>query len=133
MPYAPLPPDGPVGDLILYPVDRLRAVGQQIISDAQEGLNRHNAAWASGPTSASKYADITPPDEDTIQPLHSDSGIQPVKMVLYPHERRLRASYEWQQAMGQMLLKLADQMDQMDQQTAQNIANIYPDPVRGPR
>ncbi len=109
------PGDGGDDDQISYPLERIREVANQIIKDANEGLNLHEQAWAQ----VSRYADTTPPDETTVSRFHPGSGIQPVKMVLIPHERRLRATYEWQIALGKTLLRMADMMEQQDQDLVQ--------------
>jgi hypothetical protein len=100
MPFIPSPErDTSQQPSVSYPTDKIRQVAQQIIHDAQQGLDLHTQTWSQ----VLRYADTTPA---------ASFGLRPVKMVLYPHEQRLQASYHWQIQMGKVLEQVADQIQQ---------------------
>ncbi len=87
-----------------YPSGRIIETANQMLTNAHNSLDQHNAAWAQ------------------VQGfIHSFPGFMqgPVMAVFAPYERRLRASYQWQLDCANALINGADQMQQTDAAVAQ--------------
>lgn len=88
---------------ITYPVDQMRNIGIKLYLDAETALQQHETIW-----------------QWVKSWLASNDDKGYYAAVLNPHEQRMRASFAWQQQLGQTLVNAADLADSTDDSTAQS-------------
>ncbi len=105
MPYVPTGGGSSSGSSRMsYPSERILETANKMIANANTSVEQHNAAWAQ----VQAYVQTFP-------------GFMqgPVRAVLAPYERRLRASYQWQLDCANTLINGSNQMQQTDARIAQ--------------
>jgi hypothetical protein len=104
MPYIPADGGSSSGSgQMSYPIGRMNETAQKMITNANNALEQHNAAWAQIQTFVQSFPGFMQ---------------APVMAVLNPYERRLRASYQWQIDCANALTNGSQQMQQTDHAVA---------------
>lgn len=104
-------------DTISYPIDLLRSVANQILTNLSLALDEHNTKW----NAIVDYVD------------NADYNLQdPMRKVFNAHRAKLEASYQWQADFAGALLGIADLAEAWDDHTAQSFRPPSSGPSHGP-
>lgn len=95
-------PGGSSSDAIIFPTDQLREVAAKILVQADTALQQHNKLWAQVQTF-----------------LHENDDHGNMAAVLNPHDKRMRASYDWQMQLASTLFQVVDLVEGADDSAAQ--------------